>query len=129
MQPSIDEVVSLCRDKMTEYGFKRIYLATEEKDFFSRFESEFPGKVITNQRQYFDSFYNLDNSKKQARISQVHFARDNDSYLKSLEYLSSLNILSKCAGLIAGSTGGSRFALIMNNNQYEYAHLFNKGLY
>lgn len=130
VQPSVDEVIELAKMKIDEYGFTHIYLATEEESIFHRFDNAFPGRILTNKRKYYDSFYEIKKEKKDAaRISQVHFERDDDAYYKSLEYLSSLNLLSKCDGLIAGSTGGSRLALVMNDNRYEFSYLFNKGFY
>lgn len=59
----------------------------------------------------------------------MHFERENDSYYKSLEYFSSVLLLSKCQGLIAGNCGGSRAAMYMNDGKYEFSYLFDLGLY
>ena len=130
VQPKVEEVIELAKIKMKEYDCPYIYLATEEKRIEEKFEEEFPGKILTNKRNYYDEFYNIRKTKgNQARISLVNFERENDSYYKSLEYISSINLLSKCNLLIGGSTGGTRMALVLNNDRYEYVNLFNKGLY
>lgn len=51
--------------------------------------------------------------------------RDDDEYLRNLEYLSSMNLLANCHMLIGGMCGGSQAVLIMRGNiPYEYLHLF-----
>lgn len=129
VQPTLDEVIEEVKVKMKELNCDYIYLATEELGIDKRFNEEFPGKIIINKRKYFDDYYKLKSDGKIVQISQVHFNRENDNYYKSLEYFSSIVLLSKCCGLIAGNCGGSRAALYLNKGKYEYKHLFNKGLY
>lgn len=130
VQPEIRDVIALVKQKMKELDCPWIYLATEEKRIFEQFEAEFPGQILVNKRHYFDDFYDIKKQGKDAtRISWVHFDREHDSYYRSLEYFSSLNLLSKCVALIAGNCGGSRTSLYLNDNKYEFYHLFDLGLY
>ena len=130
IQPDVDDVISDVKAKMKEYYCDYIYLATDEEQIKARFEKTFPNLVLTNKRHYYDEFYDLKKSGgDDTRISWVSFDRENDNFYKSLEYLSSINLLSKCNLLIAGSCGGSRAALYMNDNQYEYVNLYNLGVY
>ncbi len=131
IQPEIGEVIEMVKQKMEEYKCEFIYLATDEEKIKDEFDKIFKNQVLTNKRHYFDKFYKLktDSGGEDTRISWVHFNRENDSYYKSLEYFSSVNLLSKCNVLIAGSCGGSRMAMYLNNNQYDYCYLFNKGMY
>lgn len=130
IQPTVDDVIALAKSKMEELNCEWIYLATEEQVIFDRFEKNFPQKILVNKRKYFDEFYEIKKDVgENARISNVHFSRENDSYYKSLEYFSSVNLLSKCTALIAGNCGGSRAALYLNNNEYEFWHLFDLGVY
>ena len=130
VQPRVSDVVGEVRKKMEEYRCDYIYLPTEEARTEQIFEEAFPGKIITNVRQYYDSYYDLlEQDGENTRISWVHFDRDNDDYLKSLEYMSSINLLSKCNIFIGGNCGGSRAALYLNCGQYEYNNMFNLGVY
>ena len=130
IQPEIEAVIKHVKEKMKELNCEYVYLATEEESIKDRFEQAFPRKILTNKRKYYDDFYKLkETGGDGTRISWVHHERKNDNKLKSLEYLSSLYILSNCNALIAGNTGGSRMALYLNDNQYEYWHLFNLGMY
>ena len=130
VQPSVNDVISLVKLKMTELDCNWIYLATEERSIFEQFEKAFPHQILVNKRKYYDEFYEIKKREgENARISWGHFGRERDSYYKSLEYFSSVNLLSKCTALIAGNCGGSRTALYLNNNEYEYWHLFDLGVY
>lgn len=129
VQPEITDVIALVSKKMKDLRCDHIYLATEEQAIHKKFEEAFPGKIIINTRQYYDSYGQLQKGSEKTLISAVHFDRENDSYLKALEYFSSIFLLSECNALIAGSCGGSRAALYLNYGKYEYYYLFNLGVY
>lgn len=61
-------------------------------------------------------------------IGQIHFDRENDNYLKMIEYLSSMIILSKCDAIVAGNCGGSLFA-VLNSETVKNRCVFDKGYY
>lgn len=125
IQPSLEEVISTAKKKMSEYSLEYIYLATEEEAVSKVFRETFPGKVIENKRHYYDRFY----SEQAEWIDQVKFGERDEIYVKGVEYLSSIYILSKCNALIGGNCGGSCAALFMNNDRYEYCNLFDLGTY
>lgn len=125
IQPTLEQIFSLVAEKMTALNIDYIYLATEEESIKERFENEYPGLVLVNKRSYYDDYY----KNKCRYIREVGFERENDSYYKGLEYLSSIVILSRCNALIGGNTGGSCAAMFMNNMKYEYSCLFDLGCY
>lgn len=130
VQPSIQDLISKVRCELINQDCDYIYLATEESRIMELFNKEFPNIVLTNTRHYYDEFYTFaKNAGADARISWVHHERENDNYWKSLEYMSSINILSKCKALVAGNCGGSRAALYLNGGKYTYWYLFNLGVY
>lgn len=126
IQPDPNEVIALVKQKMIDLNLEYIYLATEEYRIVKQFEAEFPGKIIVNQRTYYDEIFEQMNYSE---IYQVQFHRENDLYWKGLEYLSSIWLLSRCDALIAGNCGGSTSALYLNNGKYKYWYLFNLGMY
>jgi len=126
IQPNIEDLIKLSRIKMKELNLEYIYLATEEKKIVDIFEKKFPGKILINERSYYDEIYYKNNLKI---LDQINFNREKDNYFKGLEYLSSIYLLSKCSALIAGNCGGSCAALYMNNMEFEYWKLFNLGFY
>lgn len=126
IQPSIEEVFEKIHNVMDEFNVEYIYIATEDKLIADRFHEEFPNKVIENKRHYFNEKFDENNLE---RVSQVHFNRENDDYLKMLEYMSSINIVSKCDYLVTGLSGGSEMAIYRNGNRYKYSYIFDKGVY
>lgn len=120
IMPEVDEVIDAVKKCMKRYD--RIYLATEEYVNVKRFEAEFPGRVLVNQRMYYDS-ENFDGKS----INEIRFTRENDQYLCGLEYLSSILLLSKCGGLVGGLCGGTVAAVYMNGVQYRDLIYFDKG--
>ena len=126
VQPTVGQVIGRAKELMELFRLDKIYLATEELSIFNEFNKVFPGQVIVNKRQYYDVIFN---TKSMTHIYQVQFDRENDIYLKGLEYLSSLQLLSRCDVLLGGNCGGACAALYMNNMKYEHVELFNLGLY
>lgn len=99
IQPSIRQALEKTNEFFVQYNCDAIYLATDEKAIEDAFQEQFAGRIITNKRMYYDSI-NADFSK--VGISDIEFNRDNDRFLKGLEYISSMNLLSKCKYFIGG---------------------------
>lgn len=126
IQPAIQDVITLCKEKINEFGYEYIYLASEEKLVEDLFEANFPGKVIVNKRVYYDEIMKLNNFQN---AWQIHTNNELEIKARGLEYLSSIYLLSKCNALIGGNCGGSMAALFMNDGGYTYWKLFDLGLY
>lgn len=126
IQPDIKDVILETQKLIGEYGFSHIYLATEEEDYDILFRKIFGDMVITNKRHYIGQKFH---SQGLSWCHQVNLGIKNESYIKGLEYLSSMVILSRCKGLIGGNCGGSKLALMLSNLDYEYWHLWDLGLY
>lgn len=126
VQPEIDDVINIIREKIDKLRCDKIYLATEDSKIEQRIREYFPDKVLINKRVYYDDEFE---KGKYTWIKDVHFNRVNDDYLKGLEYLSSLIILSRCDALVAGNCGGTQMAVFLNHNKYEEKYIFDLGLY
>lgn len=126
IQPLVEDVINLCKEKILEDSYDAIYLATEEKQIRDKFCEAFPGMILENKRQYYDDIYYKENIQY---IKDVHFDRENNNYWMGLEYLSSILLLSRCTSLIGGNCGGAMAALFFNNGKYQYTHIFDLGLY
>ena len=126
IQPAVEIVIADAHKWMKEYGYNKIYLATECSSIHEQFEVAFPNQIITNQRTYYDAIMQEQNLDL---IGKVHFDRPNDNYLKGLQYLSSMVLLSRCNALLAGNCGGSLFTLFYNNMQYEHSKIYRLGVY
>lgn len=126
IQPDIEEVLNKADELKRQMGYKRVYVATDEKELLNQVISKFGEEsIVVNERRYFDSYYKM---RSGSAIGEVHFDRENDNFLKGLEYLSSLNILAKCDAFVAGNCGGTYYTLLIPN-KYKHVFIFNRGLY
>ena len=101
-----------------------IYIATEESRFTSQIKKVLGDIVIENKRIY--DVYWSSNSKDYTDIFKIMHI---DGFAHSLQYISSLNLVSKCDSLVAGLCGRSELAIFMNGNTYRTCYLFDKGVY
>ncbi len=101
--------------------FRYLYVATESQEAIDAFHNEFGDNMLYLQRERFQQ-----TNKKW--LSQIEFERENDQYIKGIDYLTEMQLLSKCNYLIAGVTCGTTGVLIMNT-EFENIFLFNLGIY
>ena len=130
VQPDAMTLAAEAGNFMEQYGYEYIYLATEERRVQDLFESLFPGRILTNQRQYYDESY--EKLRKQDENTRILFAypQEEDTLNRiALSYLSSMVLLSSCRGMIACNCSGSQAALYMNDGKYEHCHIYNLGFY
>lgn len=124
IQPDINDVISKVTSVMkSKMGFEYIYLATEELTVVERFKQEFPNCILTNKRMYFDQF----DFSNGMYLNDIIMDRERDKYWRGMEYLSSICLLSRCGGLVAGACGGSYGAFYMSNGGYKYIYFWNLG--
>lgn len=127
LQPEIDEVICKVRYYLEKRGYEKIFLATEEEDIVQRFKKAFEKKIVCMDCEYYSNDISQMDFSSQW-ISDVPFNRKNDEYLRGIEYLASICILSKCAGLICGLNGGSYAALCMKETKYKDICFWNLGI-
>lgn len=124
IQPDVDLFIATIRQKLHEWGdFDGFYLATDEEKVVKRLEKEFPGKILVNKRQYYDSFENI------SYLAQAKFNRENDEFLKGLEYLSSIKLLATSHSIIAGLCAGTYAANFFKKENFTHEYFFNLGVY
>lgn len=124
IQPDVDLFISMIKEKLDEWGnFDGFYLATDEENVVKRLEKEFPGKIIVNRREYYDSFTDI------SYLAEAKFNRDNDEFIKGLEYLSSIKLLSTSDSIIAGLCAGTYAANFLKKENFRHEYFFNLGVY
>lgn len=117
----IDVCIRIIEERMEEYQYERIFLATEDSTFLEKMLKAFPGKVIVV-------------SQERHRISDfksVHYIADleklehsRDTYLASVEdttvnYLYAMYMLSRCESLVANcKCSGLDLAVSFNEGKY-----------
>lgn len=121
IQPTANQVIDKINELKEKLNFEYIYLATDEYKTVQLFEKAFPNKILVNKREYYDGATGW--------LCDVRKERDNDAFLRGIEYYSSMNLLSKCDYFIAGLNGGSQASLIMNGGKFSFVYLFDLGDY
>lgn len=131
VQPTIEEVFAEVKGLLKTGEYSRIYLATEERRIYERFEEEFPGMVLTNAREYLDDRYYkaVEDNGSPVLLEKIQHTDADKKFFQGLSYLSSIVLLSSCDALVAGNCGGSDAALFFNNQKFRYTKLFDLGLY
>jgi hypothetical protein len=124
IQPDPKEIIINAKDIITKYKCTHIYLATEDQDIYDIFEKEFGDILLSNGQTRF-SGRELENVQFLANVKKK---RERDKYFLALEYLSSVNILSKCSCFIGGQTTGT-FGVYALTKGFEYDYVYNLGKY
>ena len=121
IQPDPEDVIIKAKEIIKKYKCRWIYLATEDEKIYQRFYEVFGDELkVTTARRCGDT--------GKTNINDIGFQRENDKYLKGKEYLINIMLLAKCDCLLAGSVGGTYGALLMSQG-YEYAHIYDLGVY
>jgi len=126
VQPEADDVIRKVKSVMKEWNCDYVYISTEERKTLELFESAFPGRVLSVSQMYYDDI-GFDYGRR--FILYARFNRDNDTYLKGLEYLSSITILARCNSAILAPCSGSIAAMYINGGKFENTYVYNLGVY
>jgi hypothetical protein len=124
IQPEPLEVVEAAKKIMSEKKCNYLYLATEDEEIYILFKQNFGDRLLINSQKR----YRASDLNSLQYLSQIQDRRKRDKYFSGLEYLSSLNILSKCPCFIGGRTAGTIGVYLMSKG-FEYDFTWNKGFY
>ncbi|RKI92384.1 hypothetical protein D7V94_06825 [Parablautia intestinalis] len=125
IQPDLDTLIDKVKELQKEWHFQKIYLSTEDAAGQERFIKEFGDMVLFSERQLIDNYPVL---PADSAIANVCFERENDGYLKGMEYLRQLYMLSECDYMISGWNSSFRIALLLSGG-FEKYYAFNLGKY
>ena len=123
VQPSVEEVFCEVDKMLLKYARKKIFLVTEDNDIFLKFKSKYGDLLLTIG----DDFLVKDYKGKSFLSKDGSLSNDKKGLAEM--YLTKIILLSKCKYLVSGITYGSRFAYVLNMNQYEDVHIFDLGIY
>lgn len=113
MPYELENFISIVKKQMEDIQYRFIFLATEVVEVVIAFERHFKGHVIyTDQLRH--------TSKERRWLAKVKFNRENDSYLRGMEYLKVLYLLAECNSIISQRNGAFLVAKILNQGRYEY---------
>ena len=122
IQPEIDEFIEICDKKRKEWKCDFVFLATEDADALEKCKEYFGNKLLfTDQIRYSNTGNKF--------LVQIHNDRKNDRYLRGIEYLTALILLSKTNYLVSGQNGGLDGVLLLKDGDFKEMYIFDKGKY
>ena len=122
IQPQLSELIDRTKKMLTVWNCDYVFLATEETSTVKTFREVFGDRLLINQSARVDHYSG-------GAIGDVSFNRANDKYLKGLEYLTTVYLLSQCTCLIGSLVGSTTGALLLNKDRYEHTYIYDLGVY
>lgn len=122
VQPDISQCIEKAKEKMQEWGMDYIYLSTDDAEAVAQMQQEFEECFLCYERIRFSN-------TGQTRLAFISFDRERDRYIKGVDYLMEISLLSRCDALVAGKAGGTIGALLFNQMSYEQEYFFELGNY
>lgn len=123
VQPDIESVIEKTKEFLKKYPNKKIFLVTEDFEYYKRMKSEFGELLLIAD---FDTFIkNYDGSTFLSKSNVLN----EDKKKRGMDYLVKIALLSRCKYLISSITMGSIAAYSLNGNKYEDSYIFDLGLY
>lgn len=122
IQPTPEELIKLSKMIINEGNFDKIFLATEIEEAIDKFKHEYKDRVTYIFQNRFSQY-------EKKWLADVKFNRKNDCYLRGLEYLTAIKILSMSKYILGGLCYGSLCAVIMSDlGEKDYEFVI-KGVY
>ena len=123
VQPTAEQAIAKAQEVMAAGNYDTVYLATEDRNIAAKFQEAFGDTLLLPECEYIDYNYN-----HPAWLANCSTNRENDKYLRGLEYLVSMLFLSRCPGFITSMTSGSAGVMCLSEG-FEYLHVFDLGVY
>ncbi|GMO35689.1 MAG: hypothetical protein Ta2B_15790 [Termitinemataceae bacterium] len=123
IQPDFHEVIKKAQAVMESYTYTYIYIATESQECYDLFKNYFGEKLLDSGQKR----YSEDDLKNVQWLSQVRFEGDN-KVCRGFEYLSTINMLSKCTSFIGGLVSPIPAVYFMAD-KFEYDFIYELGFY
>lgn len=126
IQPTAEQAESVVDEYIRKYGAEYIFLVTEDAYIYDSIKTKYGEacKIVSN-----DSFIKHYSGKKFLSHDKSVNELNQSPYVRGLNYLVKLIILSKCRYFVGGDTMGSHAANIFSGDGYKDAYMFNLGLY
>lgn len=120
IQPDLEQLISKIDEYSLKYSCQKIYVATEDQGILEKLITVYGDRLLYSDQQRVRSTSTYLNENKEFT--------DRDSFDRGIEYLTSIYLLSKCNGLVAGRTSGTVGTCLLAEN-YEFRYIFSLGRY
>lgn len=122
VQPDIEEFIYICDAKRKEWGCGYIYIATEDADALEKCKEHFGQMLLyTDQLRYSGTGNKF--------LAQIDNARENDRYLRGIEYITAIVLFDETDYLVSGQNGAFYGTLLLKENDFKDMYVFDKGKY
>ena len=117
----IDDCIRIIGDRVKEYGYDKIFVATEDSYFLERAVAAFPGKVLAvSQERHKVSDFNgikyISDLEKQNYKGSAYYASVEDT---TVNYLYAMYMLSRCESFISNCMcSGAKLVTSFNGNKF-----------
>lgn len=119
IQPDIEIVFKITVELMHKLKMDYIFISSDVKEAIEYFKCKLPNKVIYLDRLRYSVNLN--------KYEQNCIYKYNNISQTTLDYLTEVEYLAKCNAIIGSINSGFRYAVIKNNNKYEYKYIFDSG--
>ncbi len=120
IQPTPLQMLSKAEEIFEEQKCTKVFLSTEDVEFYKVFKERFKDRLITNKTDFL--------VYQGGSMGKEEYGQENGGYDAGMEYLISTMLLAKCSCLCAGCVSGTVAALLLTEG-YEYVYLFDLGIY
>lgn len=120
VQPTVQQALEKAREIFEQQNCTKVFLATEDAEFYDAFLQCFGDKLITNKQNYM--------KYKGGSTGKEEYEQENGGFSAGMEYLVTTMLLARCDCLCAGCVSATVGALLFTEG-YEYTHLFDLGIY
>ena len=127
---TVEQMVPKIRQWMADYGYKKVFLATEDSDVLAQMKKEF-GKDMIALAQERLSVRHLRQGQIITEYEKEHNKEDYEARLEdtTINYFYALYILSRCdAFLCSGQCSGWDNVLSLNGGKFERNYKFTVGI-
>lgn len=109
------QMLNKCNYLISKYGFQKIFICTEEKDYLNFFIKNFGEKLI-----FFDSYRSFNNP-------YLYYPRPNHRYYLGRDILLEAMILSSCDGFLFTNSNVSEAVKLFNFNKSQHREKIDNG--
>lgn len=122
IQPEPEELAEIVAKRLEEWGMDSVFLTTEEGLYIDLFRGFFGDRLICLPRVRYHGCQDYP-------AEEDPLYRSGQRYQTALDYLTEMELLAACDGLIGSITSGLRYAIIQNNGSFEHVEILDCGRY
>lgn len=126
IQPTVEQAIDVVNEYIAKYDIEKVFLVTEDAKIYKKIKSKYADMCVTVPGDTFvedykgKNYLSHDNSISELNVSP---------YMRGLNYLVKLIILSKCGYFVGGDTMGAWSTMLFAGGSYKKKYIFDLGTY